>query len=166
MLFEQPYATYVVIIPQLSKRQRRADSCILDSRKFYIGSTSVTVHSRQDARLRKLRLLCQGQFTNIEMVVHYFHCRADFLATIIFPIKIYASTSLAHAAECNLTHVWKPLLKMPWIAELNPTSATRQSVPKLLALCTLLLAGVFGYEHADAYVHWVFFVYTLQCQFN
>ena len=83
MLFEQPYAAHVVIIPQLSKRQWRAGSCILDSRKFYIGSTSVTVHSRQDARIRKLRLLCQGQFTNTEMMAHYFHCRAEFFATII-----------------------------------------------------------------------------------
>ena len=132
MLFEQPHATYVVIIPQLSKRQWRSGSCILDSRKFYIGSTSVTVHSRQDARIRKLRLLGQGQFTNTEMMVHYFHCPADFFATIIFLLRAYASTSMARSAECNLIHIWKQMLNMPWIAALNPTSATCQSVPKLV----------------------------------
>ena len=133
LLFEQPYATYVLILPQLSKRQWRKDSCILDSRKFYIGSTSVSVHSRQDARIRKLRLLSQGQFTNTEMMVHYFHCKADFYATIIFPLRAHSTVSLARSAECNLIHVWKPALNMPWIATLNPTSATRQSVPKLVS---------------------------------
>ena len=133
LVFEQPCATYVVILPQLSKRQWRRNQCVLDSRKFYIGSTSVSVHSRQDACVRKLRLLSQGHFTNTEMMVHYFHCKADFYTTIIFPLRVYPTVSLARSAECNLIHVWKPALNMPWIAALNPTSATRQSVPKLVS---------------------------------
>ena len=133
LLFEQPYATYVVIIPQLSKRHWHYESSLLDPRKFYIGSTSVSVHSRQDARLRKLRLLEQGQFTNTEMMVHYFHCKGDFSETLIFPLQVFSSTSMARSAECTYIHVWEPMLNMPWVAKLNPTFATRQAVPKLVS---------------------------------
>ena len=99
-------------------------------------------------------------------MVHYFHCRADFFATIMFPIRIYASTSLARAAERNLIHTWKPSLNMPWIANSTLHRLHVKVFPSWLVPCIPLLVGVFGYEYADAYVHWVFFVYTLQRQFN
>ena len=123
----------MVTIPQLSKRHWRYESTLLDPRKFYIGSTSVSVHSRQEARLRKLRLLEQGHFTNAEMMVHYFHSKGDFYETLIFPLQAYSSTSMARSAECTHIHVWRPMLNMPWVAKLHPTSATRQAVPKLVS---------------------------------
>ena len=54
LLFEEPFATYVIVVPASHKRYWHAQGTLLDSRKFYIGSTTTSVHSRQDARVRKL----------------------------------------------------------------------------------------------------------------
>ena len=64
-----------------------AQRILLDSRKFYIGSTTTSVHSRKDARIRKLRLLQQGQFTNTEVMVHYFHTHSDFYGSLTLPLQ-------------------------------------------------------------------------------
>ena len=98
---------------------------------IYIGSTTTSVHSRQDARIRKLRLLQQGQFTNTELMVHYFHVHANFYDSLILPFEKYQSKTAVRVAECARIQLWKPQLNMPWIAKLNPTSATRTYVPKL-----------------------------------
>ena len=131
LLFEEPFATYVIVVPALHKRHWHAQGTLLDSRKFYIGSTTASVHSRQDARIRKLRLLQQGQFTNTELMVHYFHVHADIYDSLILPFEKYQSKTAVRVAECALIQLWKPQLNMPWIVKLNPTSATRTSVPKL-----------------------------------
>ena len=67
--------------PQLIKRRWRADSCILDSRNFYWIHQCYS--SRQTGRVRKLRLLCQGQFTNTKMMVHYFHCTRQGVSKLV-----------------------------------------------------------------------------------
>ena len=131
LLFEEPFATYVIVVPASHKRHWHAQGILLDSRKFYIGSTTTSVHSRQDARIRKLRLLQQGRFTNTELMVHYFHIHANFYDSLILPFEKYYNKTAVRVAECALIQLWKPQLNMPWIAKLNPTSATRTSVPKL-----------------------------------
>ena len=89
LLFEEPFATYVIVVPASHKRHWHAQGILLDSRKFYIGSTTTPVHSRQDARIRKLRLLQDGRFTNTELMVHYFHVHADFYDSLILPLETY-----------------------------------------------------------------------------
>ena len=84
MLFEAPHTTYVIVIPALNKRQWHPSGVLLED-KVYIGSTTKSIHSRQDARVRKLRLLQEGQFTNTEVMVHYFHTRSDFFHALILP---------------------------------------------------------------------------------
>ena len=84
MLFEAPHTTYVIVIPALNKRQWHPAGVLLED-KVYIGSTTKSIHSRQDARVRKLRLLQEGQFTNTEVMVHYFHTRSDFFHALILP---------------------------------------------------------------------------------
>ena len=130
MLFEAPYTTYVIVIPALNKRQWHPTGVLLED-KIYVGSTTKSVHSRQDARVRKLRLLQEGQFTNTEVMVHYFHTRSDFFLSIILPLQAFDHKEAVRTAECLLIHQWQPQLNMPWIARLNPTSATRRSVHKL-----------------------------------
>ena len=101
MLFEAPHTTYVIVIPALNKRQWHPSGVLLED-KVYIGSTTKSIHSRQDARVRKLLLLQEGQFTNTEVMVHYFHTRSDFFHALILPLQTFDSktavtVSLAHA---------------------------------------------------------------------
>ena len=71
--FERANSTYVILLPQIGKHYRKGQKPeIIAPKKFYIGSLAVTVHSRQDARIRKYRLLQEGHFTNTELMVHYF----------------------------------------------------------------------------------------------
>ena len=83
----------------LHKRHWHAQGTLLDLRKFYIGSTTTSVHSRQDARIRKLRLLQQGQFTNTELMVHYFHVHADFYGSLILPFEKYQNKTVLQSAH-------------------------------------------------------------------
>ena len=98
---------------------------MLDLKKFYVGSTTVNCHSRQDARIRKYRLLKEGQFTNTELMVHYFHVHSDLFDAIMIPLTSHKSAEETRAQECAFIYVWKPQLNAPWIVKLNPTSATR-----------------------------------------
>ena len=120
--FERANATYVLVIPMSSLRKRKN---VLDLKKFYVGSTKVTCHSRQDARIRKYRLLKEGQFTNTELMVHYFHVHGDLFDAVMIPLSFHKSVEEARTQECNCIHLWKPQLNAPWVAKLNPTSATR-----------------------------------------
>ena len=120
--FERANATYVLVIPIISVRKRKN---VLDLKKFYVGSTTVTCHSRQDARIRKYRLLREGQFTSTELMVHYFHLHGDRFDAIMIPLSFHNSVEETRAQECTFIHPWKPQLNAPWVAKLNPTSATR-----------------------------------------
>ena len=120
--FERANATYVLVIPVSSLRKRKN---VLDPKKFYVGSTVVTCHSRQDARIRKYRLLKEGQFTNTELMVHYFHVHGDLFDAIMIPLSFHESAEETRTQECTFIHLWKPQLNAPWVARLNPTSATR-----------------------------------------
>ena len=120
--FEHANATYVLVIPISYIRKRKN---VLDLKKFYVGSTIVNCHSRQDARIRKYRLLQEGQFTNTELMVHYFHVHSDLFDAIMIPLTSHKSAEETRAQECTFIHLWKPQLNAPWIVKLNPTSSTR-----------------------------------------
>ena len=72
-LFQSSNTVYVMIMP-LTKKRGWDYRCgaLLQRKRFYIGSTSISVHSRQDARLRKFHLLQRGDFCNAELMLHYF----------------------------------------------------------------------------------------------
>ena len=114
--FERANATYVLVIPMSSLRKRKN---VLDLKKFYVGSTTVTCHSRQDARIRKYRLLKEGQFTNTELMVHYFHVHGDLFDAIMIPLSFHDSAEETRTQECTFIHLWKPQLNAPWVAKLN-----------------------------------------------
>ena len=83
--FERANATYVLVIPMSYIRKRKN---VLDLKKFYVGFTTVNCHSRQDARIRKHRLLKEGQLTNTELMVHYFHVHGDLFDAIMIPLPV------------------------------------------------------------------------------
>ena len=85
--------------------------------------------SRQDARLRKYRLLQRGEFGNAELMLHYFHSRGDLFDAIIIPLHCFADLQQARATEYSFIHSWKPQLNAPWVVKLNPTSTTRFAQP-------------------------------------
>ena len=102
---------------------------LLQRKRFYVGSTSVSVHSRQDARLRKFRLLQRGDFCNAELMLHYFHSHGDLFDAIIIPLYSFTNLPQARATEYSFIHSWKPQLNAPWVVKLNPTSTTRFTQP-------------------------------------
>ena len=57
----------------------------LQNRTFYVGSATTGTHARQDARWRKYRCLEQGQFVNVELVMHYLHSRDVLHEVAIIP---------------------------------------------------------------------------------
>ena len=73
-----------------------------------IGSTSVSAHSRQDARLRKYRLLQRGDFCNAELMLHYFPARGDLFHAVLIPVHCFESLHQARASEYSFIHSWKP----------------------------------------------------------
>ena len=58
----------------------------LQNRTFHVGSTITGIHARQDARWRKYRCLEQGQFVNVELVMHYLHSRDLLHEIAIIPL--------------------------------------------------------------------------------
>ena len=92
-LFQPSNTVYVMLMPLTKKRGwHYRCGALLQRKRFYVGSTSVSVHSRQDARLRKFRLLQRGDFCNAELMLHYFHSHADLFDAIIIPL--YSFTNL------------------------------------------------------------------------
>ena len=95
--FERANATYVTL-------QGLQKDVIVPS-KFYIGSTTTSVHSRQDARIRKYRLLQEGQFANAELMLHYCIVHGDLSDAVIFPMSFCSSEAVARTQECRCIHV-------------------------------------------------------------
>ena len=155
-MMSTPCSTYVVVLPALQRRQWTKTGSLLDAKKFYVGSTTKTVHQRHDARIRKLRLLQQGQFTNTEIMVHYFHNHADLFDTVILPLGTFPDKVSVRAAECTLIHSWKPGLNMPWLLiSTQPLQPVRRSRPCPI-VNTVVLENAYGGRHADDFAHWVF----------
>ena len=131
-LFEQSNTVYILLLPLMEKRGwHHVHGALLQRRRFYIGSTSVSAHSRQDARLRKYRLLQRGDFCNAELMLHYVHTRGDLFQAVLIPIHCFETLHQARASEYSLIHSWKPQLNAPWIVRPNPTSTTRFTQPSL-----------------------------------
>ena len=99
-LFQSGKTVYVMIMPLAKKRGwNYRCGALLQRRRFYVGSTSVSVHSRQDARLRKYRLLQRGEFCNAELMLHYFRSRGDLFDAIMIPLHCFADLEQARATE-------------------------------------------------------------------
>ena len=124
-LFQSGKTVYVMIMP-LAKKRGWDYRCgaLLQRKRFYVGSTCVSVHSRQDARLRKYRLLQRGEFCNAELTLHYFRSRGHVFDAIIIPLHCFTDLQQARATEYSFSHSWKPQLNAPWVVKLNPTSTT------------------------------------------
>ena len=129
-LFQSSNTVYVMLLP-LTKKPGWHYRCgaLLQRKRFYVGATSVSVHSRQDARLRKFRLLQRGDFCNAELMLHYFHSHGDLFDAIIIPLYSFTNLPQARATEYSFIHSWKPQLNAPWVVKLNPTSTTRFTQP-------------------------------------
>ena len=129
-LFQSSNTVYVMLMPLTKKRGwHYRCGALLQRKRFYVGSTSVSVHSRQDARLRKFRLLQRGDFCNAELMLHYFHSHGDLFDAIIIPLYSFTNLPQARATEYSFIHSWKPQLNAPWVVKLNPTSTTRFAQP-------------------------------------
>ena len=108
-LFEQSNTVYVLLMPLMEKRGwHHIHGALIQRRRFYIGSTSVSAHSRQDARLRKYRLRQRGDFCNAELMLQYFHIRGDLLHAVLIPVHCFESLHQARASEYSFIHSWKP----------------------------------------------------------
>ena len=94
-----------------------------------MSAPPLSVHSRQDARLSKYRLLQRGEFCNAELMLHYFRSRGDLFDAIIIPLHCFADLEQARATEYSFIQSWKPQLNAPWVVKLNPTSTTRFAQP-------------------------------------
>ena len=69
-LFESSNTVYVLLMPLVKKRGWDSRSgALVQRRRFYVRSTSVSVHSRQDARRHKYGLLQCGDFCNAELML-------------------------------------------------------------------------------------------------
>ena len=64
----------------------------------------ILTHSRQDARLRKYRLLQRGEFCNAELMLHYFRSRGDLFDAIIIPLHRFTDLQQARATEYFFIH--------------------------------------------------------------
>ena len=159
-----PCSTYVVVLPALQRRQWTKTGSLLDAKKFYVGSTTKTVHQRHDARIRKLRLLQQGQFTNTEIMVHYFHNHADLFDTVILPLGTFPDKVSVRAAECkylfgllNVLSYIPGNLALTCLGSListQPLQPVRRSRPCPI-VNTVVLENAYGGRHADDFAHWV-----------
>ena len=133
-LFQSGNTVYVMIMP-FTKKARLAlpmwcssttvNAFMLDPLLFQF----ILTHSRQDARLRKYRLLQRGEFCNAELMLHYFRSRGDLFDAIIIPLHCFTDLQQARATEYSFIHSWKPQLNAPWVVKLNPTSTTRFAQP-------------------------------------
>ena len=126
-MLQRPFAVHCLISPCTRTFTFR---CNLLSRKiFYIGSTLVSIQSRQDARWRKLRLLQKNQAVNCELALHYFRTRDSFHQFCIVPVQFLDGDVDTRSLETRCIQLWKPMLNHPWIVQVNPTSATRKATP-------------------------------------
>ena len=138
-LFQTANTVYVMIMP-LTKKRGWDYRCgaLLQRKRFYVGSTSVSVHSRQDARNRKYRLFQRGEFCNAELMLHYFRSRGDLFDAVIIPLHCFTDLQQARATEYSFIHSWKPQLNAPWVVKLNPT--LRHDLLNLLQFDPLMAA--------------------------
>ena len=121
--FIEPFVTYALIHPKQGSIGKHGQ--VLQTKAAYVGSTTVGLHSRQDNRWRKMKLLERGIHVNAEVVLHYFHTRGVLHEVLLIPISIASGTIPVRARECELIQVWQPRYNHPWIYKLHPTSTHR-----------------------------------------
>ena len=126
-MLQRPFAVYCLISPLTRTFTFRGN--LLGHKIFYIGSTLVSIQSRQDAKWRKLRLLQKNQAVNCDLVFHYFHTRDALHQFCILPVHFLDGDVDTRSFETRCIQLWKPMLKHPWIVQLNPTSTTRKATP-------------------------------------
>ena len=106
----------------------------LKNRTFYVGSTITGIHARQDARWRKYRCLEQGQFVNVELVMHYPHSRDLLHEVAIIPLFNLVNATDTRSKELSIIQNWRPMYNHPWINRLHPTSTFHTTKLTITAL--------------------------------
>ena len=106
----------------------------LQKKTFYVGSTTTGIHHRQDARWRKDRCLKQGQFVNVELVMHYLHSRGPLHEVVIVPLFNLVNATDTGSKETKIIQNWRPMYNHPRINKLHPTSTFRTTKLAITAL--------------------------------
>ena len=78
----------------------------LQNKTFYVCSTTTGIHVRQDARWRKHRCLEQGQFVNVELVMHYLHTRGLLHEVAIVPLFNLVNATVTRSKEIEIIQNW------------------------------------------------------------
>ena len=88
-LFESPCAVYALLQLDFSGRIQQGPSTVQVSAKTdYVGSTTNTIFSRQDARARKYRQLAQGQYVSCELALHWMLTHSKFHVMVVVPLLV------------------------------------------------------------------------------
>ena len=96
-------------------------SQIFRRKEFYVGSTFVGIHARQDARALKFRQLWQNQNTSCELALHWMLSRNAFHDYIIVPVTSSGDQRACRTLESVLIQRWRPRLNFPLILKLGVT---------------------------------------------
>ena len=93
---------------------------------YYIGSTSVSMHLREEARQRKLQQMHHQTFVSCEVALRYWHHTKT--TDLFVPIVIQHATSRTHALsiESNFILTYQPQLNYPFIIKFLPSSASNE----------------------------------------
>ena len=97
----------------------------------YVGSTSLRLHKRQDARIRKLRQLLLMQPVHAELMLRWQVSRKKF-SLVTLPIAHMDTQRQSRTLEMTLSQRWNPSLNFPYtlkerIAKVGPLIILLQS---------------------------------------
>ena len=121
-MMQRQFAVYVLLHVDIEPTGRGS---WLQNKSFYVGSTITGLHVRQDVRWRKHRCLEQGQFVNVELVMHYLHSRGLLHDVAILPLFNLVNATDTRSKELEIIQSWRPMYNHPWINRLHPTSTFR-----------------------------------------
>ena len=96
---QRQFAVYVLLHVDIEPTGRGS---WLQNKSFYVGSTITGLHVRQDVRWRKHRCLDQGQFVNVELVMHYLHSRGLLHDVAILPLSNLVNATDTRSKELEI----------------------------------------------------------------
>ena len=88
-----------------------------DCAHSYIGAMEVTLASRHNSRVRKLRQVCSGRLVECEVALRYWQSSRTFPRYIPLLIRKVFSKQAALTEESILQQQFQPSLVMPWICQ-------------------------------------------------
>ena len=93
---------------------------------YYIGSTSVSMQNREDARERKLSQMMHQTFVSCEVALRYWHHTGTVNQYVPIVIQHAEDKAQALAMEANFILTLQPQLNYPFILKFLPSSASNE----------------------------------------